>query len=400
MAQDSEENKSNSGLYMNKNSKSDTSQKKDQSLKARPPKKKSLLSKDESPLVIDKFKQAGEMMQSGVKKVLPHRNDTPDTWYFKLLGLSLVGLMVVVVLAGLAAFFLSLKSPETVAVPQVEGKELTAGLQDLQDYGLLGRIELRYSSDPSTKGKILEQEPRSGNAVRVGRDIRLVVSRGAMVDQVTSYVGRPLDEVTQEIRIQFGLDNPLLKLGTVTMAFDDRPQGTIISQNPVPGTSIDQAMEISFLVSRGSAADAIVVPDLQGRSYADAIEQLSQREIPFRFEQTDSESAEAGTVIAESPAPGAALSSGNTLVLQYKPKASAGKKIEGFYSLELPEYSVLVDITVKAVDETGGQTVLYKFKHLGGILSFPYSLNEGQELVVSALGRELERVRVQANADS
>ena len=47
-------------------------------------------------------------------------------------------------LAALAAFFISVKSPERVMVPDVTGKDLTDALQEMQAKELYPKIRLRY----------------------------------------------------------------------------------------------------------------------------------------------------------------------------------------------------------------------------------------------------------------
>jgi len=74
-------------------------------------------------------------------------------------------------------FFITVRGPEQVMVPNVEGKELTTALLELQAKELYPKIQLKYTDNPDDAGKILNQNPESGAIVKAGRRINLTVSR-------------------------------------------------------------------------------------------------------------------------------------------------------------------------------------------------------------------------------
>ncbi len=97
-------------------------------------------------------------------------------------SLSVVGKLVVVLVlfaaftAGLGAvLFMALRSPE-VQVPEIVGKNLAAGEQELVSLDLKIRERTRRFSQeaPNT---ILEQTPRAGERVKAGQTISVIVSR-------------------------------------------------------------------------------------------------------------------------------------------------------------------------------------------------------------------------------
>lgn len=365
----------------------------DSPLKARPPRKRDF-ARDVAPVVQGKIRIARSMLRDGMDKVVPQRQDAPERWYFKLLGLSFAGLMVVGGLSALLAFLLTLKSPEMVNVPDVRGTSLVESLEMLQDYGLLGRVRQKVSTD-TDKGLVLEQEPAPGRQVRVGRAIDITVSKGNLADELGSYVGRSLEEVRQEIKARYVGDNPRLTSGNVSWVYSDLGEGTIISQDPAPGTPLGTRLTVSFLVSRGADAAAIEVPDLGGKSYRDVMDLLGNRGIPFRF--VPASDGVPGFVVGQTPVSGETLHGGEVLEVDLAlPVSSDKSRVAGFFTMELPDYSVPVEITVYNVDATGGQSLVYSFRSLGGTLNFPWVLPVDSELVVQAIGREIKRVRIAA----
>ena len=81
-------------------------------------------------------------------------------------------------------FFATVRGPEQVMVPNVEGKELTTALLELQVKELYPKIQLKYTDNPDDAGKILNQNPEGGSIVKAGRRVNLTVSRGVILDHV------------------------------------------------------------------------------------------------------------------------------------------------------------------------------------------------------------------------
>jgi len=84
-------------------------------------------------------------------------------------------------------------------MPNVQGYELTFALLELQTKELYPRIQLRYTQSSADRGLILEQTPPPGAIVRAGRRINLVISQGAIINTVENYVGRNIDDVRIEL---------------------------------------------------------------------------------------------------------------------------------------------------------------------------------------------------------
>ncbi|MBR2106257.1 MAG: PASTA domain-containing protein, partial [Treponema sp.] len=121
----------------------------------------------------------------------------------------------VVVMAAVATFFLTVKGPEQVLVPNVVGKQLEDALLEMQVKELYPKINLRYSDVPGDEGSILEQNPPAGAIVKGYSRVSLVVSRGVVVDKLGNYVGQNYDDVVLSLQTLFaGQTKPLIVLGT------------------------------------------------------------------------------------------------------------------------------------------------------------------------------------------
>ncbi|MDR2747274.1 MAG: PASTA domain-containing protein, partial [Treponema sp.] len=123
--------------------------------------------------------------------------------HLRLFISAAIGLLVFVGLIAVSIFFIAVRGAEQTMVPDVRGKELTEALLELQVKELYPQISLRYSQSSRDKGQILEQEPPAGAIVKAGRRIRLVVSRGVLVNTVEDYRGRDINEVRMDIQAIF-----------------------------------------------------------------------------------------------------------------------------------------------------------------------------------------------------
>ena len=133
-------------------------------------------------------------------------------------------------LAALAAFFISVKSPERVMVPDVTGKDLADALQEMQAKELYPKIRLRYSKSPEEKGSVLEQSPSGGTIVKAGERINLTVSQGVVLDRVENYVGMKIDDVRAQLQTLFASSSvQMIKLPDVPIYKEDAAEaGTIL----------------------------------------------------------------------------------------------------------------------------------------------------------------------------
>jgi len=86
--------------------------------------------------------------------------------------------------------------------------------------------------------------------VKAGRKVTLYLSKGAILDKVGEYVTRNLEQVREELQTLFGAQNPIIEIDTITYAFDESPIGTILSQDPTPGTQLSHNTKLNLLLVR------------------------------------------------------------------------------------------------------------------------------------------------------
>ena len=312
----------------------------------------------------------------------------------KLLLSTVIVTFVVMALACVAVFTVNVKGPEQVLVPDVTGKKLTTALIEMQAKKLYPEIQLRYSETPGDEGTILEQDP-SGGAIRKGfSHISLVVSRGVVIDHVENYIGENIDSVRMKLQTLFaGTARPLIVIASPQYKADTAEAGTILEQDPPEGTNISDPVTVHFVVSRGPNFENTRVPDLIGNSVSDVLQQMSRTRLVFDFTSHEAEPGEvAGTVVREQTFAEELVANYTHVAVEFAfPRQAQGGNVYGIFEDVLTNYPYPVPIKLTAEPEDGDAYTIVTFSHPGGVVTIPYAVPRGTELVLSVVSSAGER---------
>lgn len=297
-------------------------------------------------------------------------------------------------------FFVAVKGSEEVLVPNVTGLQLEEGLLEMQVRELYPKIQLRYSDVPGDEGTILEQEPVAGTIVKASRRIDLVVSRGVVVNQIEDYTGMKLDDLRIKLQTLFSGSRTLITIPEPLYKADDSEAGTILGQNPPPGTQISQPVELELVVSRGPSYEQTRVPNLVGMTVTEILAQMSRTKIAFNFTArpaTEDEMAagKEGKVVSQDTSKEYVRNFSRLPVEFAFPTKPVNGNTYGIFTVQLPAYPYALNMQVQAVKADGSTSVLTSFSHPGGQLTVPYSLPKGTQLILLVEGRETSRAQVQ-----
>ena len=92
-----------------------------------------------------------------------------------------------------------------------------------------------------------------------------------------------------------------------------KPKGIVLDQAPKAGTTVPQGTKVTLVVSNGPPG--VAMPDVVGLAAADAVNALQARKLTATLQQKPSQEAP-GTVLAQSPKPGARAKPGTNVILQ------------------------------------------------------------------------------------
>jgi serine/threonine-protein kinase len=218
------------------------------------------------------------------------------------------GLVAIATLSGYVAMLWFLEA-DKVEVPRVVGLDSVAADALVTEVGLTPRVIADEFSTTIPKGHVTRQRPSHGTRMKLGSEVRLIVSRGS--DQLTAPELSGLTPAqAKRVLAEAGLVS-----GPVTSIHSDaHPRDTIITQDPPAGTTVTRGDPIRLLESLGPLEDIVVVPDLRGREMVVAVNLLKELQLETRLSFNESIS-QGNTVIAQDPAPGAQVKVGGQVQL-------------------------------------------------------------------------------------
>jgi beta-lactam-binding protein with PASTA domain len=323
--------------------------------------------------------------------------------HLKLFIVMALGLLVFVGIVALTIFFFALRGGEQTMVPDVRGRVLTEALLELQVKELYPKIQLRYSQTSQDKGLILEQDPRPGAIVKAGRRIRLVVSQGVMISKIENYVGRNIDEVRTDLQtLSSGIAQPLLSMKEPLLyEYSREAQGSILRQNPEPGTDITGPIQLEFVLSQGMENPMITVPQLTGLSITDALKRIGDTGINFSFSLRAAENQEKGeTVVFQEPEADSLVRSDTVVEITVTPpERLAEGEVFKLFRYTIPKNPYPLSVRLEALLPTGERRLIVGVEYSGGEFIVPCKVPAGSSLILSMLNREIYRETVRAQTE-
>lgn len=312
----------------------------------------------------------------------------------KALFVTVILAVIVMLLVCLAVFFGTVRSPEKVLVPQVEGKDLTQALLEMQVKELYPKIQLRYDEQPS--GTVLAQSPDAGAIVKGGTRVNLTVSRGAIVSEVGNYIGKKYDDLKIDLTTMFTGSRALIVLADPVYKASVEDPGTILEQDPPEGTKISEPVTLNVIVSSGPNFENTAVPHFIGRSVKEMLAMLPNLRVVLDFTAHKAASGEKEDAVV----------SQQTFEEKYIPKYTRmtvdmafpvkpeNDLIYGIFETELAQFPYPVAMTVECIESNGQRYQLASLDHTGGHFSIPYAVSEGSELILRVADKIAERITV------
>lgn len=223
-----------------------------------------------------------------------------------------LGLAIVAALLG--ALWLSGTFSDSVTVPDVTGMTLEEARAALEDAGLVpGALEPGVATPERPQGTVLAQSPAPGTEVDEGSAVDLVVagSGGVVMPDLAG-----LTRAEAEAAV---VAAGLVVERVIDVYSDDVPAGQVADQTPVAGSTVTAGSPVTISVSLGpqpaQSPGTIAVPDVVGRTQADALAALQQSGLGAVVSELASETVPAGQVIAQAPQAGVVVNAGATVTV-------------------------------------------------------------------------------------
>jgi eukaryotic-like serine/threonine-protein kinase len=285
----------------------------------------------------------------------------------------LAGLLIVA--AGFAAYYVydrvadQLAGADLVSVPFVEGKMQQLAVQEIQQAGLVPKVQKRPNENVD-EGRVFDQDPGAGTGVDKESSVVIFVSSGKAKTTVPDVVGQTRDEAVA------ALTGANLKF-SVTEVFSEQDPGTVTAQSPGAGTRLVEGETVRINVSKG--VQLIAVPSVVGSSLDSAVAEIENAGFTAGSPVFENSDRPENTVIGQNPAGGTQQRPGTTIALTVSrgPAQVPVPDVEGFdvttarATLRNAGFRVVVDFADTDVFEEDG--IVLAQTPAGGIEADPKS---------------------------
>ena len=226
----------------------------------------------------------------------------------------------------------------------VAGDPLVRARARLERAGL--RVRVRRIESKRPRDEVLSQAPRAGRRVASGAVVVLTVARGTVAApkparvSVPGVVGLSASDAVVALR-DAGLQS------RISLVPSSASAGTVLRQTPAAGAAASRDAVVRLDVARIRRAPKVVkvdVPNLVGASVAAARSQLRALGLVASVTRIPSEQP-TGTVVRQTPRPGARLSNGATVRLEVS---------SGAQTVDLPDVTGLDEESARSQLEDAG----------------------------------------------
>ncbi|WP_084631969.1 Stk1 family PASTA domain-containing Ser/Thr kinase [Demequina aestuarii] len=196
--------------------------------------------------------------------------------------------------------------PDAVEIPSVRGLREEDAVRQLEELGLVVTIGDPDDDDPDLEeGRVTRTEPVESTEVPGGSTVELFLSSGMV--ELPDLVGADEDAARAQLN----------KLGlipdTTDVPDDSVAPGTVLSQSPGAGR-VPQRSTVNLEVA--VAPSTVAVPDVTGRSKADAERELGTQDLSFAYDAEQfSDDIPSGSVISQNPNGGTQVAPGTQVRL-------------------------------------------------------------------------------------
>lgn len=224
----------------------------------------------EQPLKDQKTSQAVSEPQPAQSAKDKRKKSKKPTKPYRMFS-TLLKIFFAVLLIAIAVFtYLTLTSPSTVNVPDVTNASLADAKDKIEASGLTVGTIHKISSDTVDTGLVIKTNPTAGASKKEGSSVDIYVSKGVAGFKIKDYTGQSYQSAVKDLKSRYGVSESQIEREEVSTS--DYAEGTIISQTPSAGETVNGNSKITFKV----AVDATrTMPNLTGYTYAEAVAALT-----------------------------------------------------------------------------------------------------------------------------
>ena len=287
----------------------------------------------------------------------------------KFVVIGVVAVLAVVAIAVFASYQMQVWGGKVV--PDVSGMTEADARSVLSDQGFSVRAAQVKSDD--TEGLVLLMDPAAGSRADEGSEVIIHIATTRVIPEV---VGKTQDEAAK-LLAEAGYENV-----TFQEKSSDKPKGTVIAVSPKEGERAKSTAEVVVKIAK-----PYVVPDVSGKSTADAIDAIEKSGLKYEVVNYDTEEYPEGTVVNTDPAAGTEVKKGAYIVINVA--QARGTKLEELAASQLSAGTTVEkggkSYEIESVDSVsyiGNNTVSYTAtaREFGYMFGMPISNPETEQI--------------------
>lgn len=215
--------------------------------------------------------------------------------------LIIISIIAAIVLIGAVVGFLvynnSKKQAEAnreIEVPNLIGRVFDEVVEEYSKQGIeIIKDKVEYSAE-QPEGAIISQTPEKGTKTK-DKKIKVVVSKGEKMVEVPDVTGKDIKVATYELEDTLGF-----VVEREDVVNEKVASGIIISQSAKKGENLSYGSTIKLQVSKGDGKEIVVVPNVLGKTEADAKSALEALGLSVNVKYSEDKTKSNGVVIAQS----------------------------------------------------------------------------------------------------
>jgi serine/threonine-protein kinase len=192
-----------------------------------------------------------------------------------------------------------------VDVPDVLGAREADAVATIRAAGLVPDVHDIFSEKPG--GTVIAQDPKGGVSMVKGSTVRINISKGLETIGIPSVIGQSFENASKQLR----------SAGFTPVRQDvesEQPKGTVVDQDPAPGSLQPPGTEVTLSVSTGQTTTS--VPDVVGDDEETARATLENDGWKVVVSDTGTDDPnEDGRVLSQTPAGGAKAKPGSRVTI-------------------------------------------------------------------------------------
>ena len=243
-----------------------------------------------------------------------HKKENKFTSFLKrhkILSFIIGGILLFALTIFITYYGLQLTQVKEVFVPNLIGITQQEAKQKAEEAKLVyTELEPQFSPDVP-EGYVISQEPRyiENYKIKEKSEIKVVISKGQELTNVPKVVGMKKDEAITALQ-EANLLSEVVEETSKTIE-----EGYVISQEIEPNKQVNAGETVKIHVSIGTGIEQVDVPNVIGKTEADAKKLLTDSKLKIEVIYEENKSNETGKVLRQSVEAGKTVDVGTTVVI-------------------------------------------------------------------------------------